>query len=126
MEDRGVVHVDIFGSQYTIKQGSEDSDYIVRVAAYVDQKMREINEKLPVASVAKVAVLTSLNLADELFKEREGKDARRPRARPPGEELAPPRGAARRRRVAQALVAAPRSLLDSFKAAAVLVGIRRS
>lgn len=73
MEEKGVVHVDIFGSQYTIKKGSEASDYIVRVAAYVDQKMREINEKLPVASVAKVAVLTSLNLADELFKEREGK-----------------------------------------------------
>ena len=73
MEDRGVVHVDIFGSQYTIKQGSEDSEYILRVAAYVDQKMREINEKLPVASVAKVAVLASLNLADELFKERDGK-----------------------------------------------------
>jgi cell division protein ZapA len=73
LEDKGVVQVDIFGSQYTIKQGSEDSAYIMRVAAYVDQKMREINEKLPVASVAKVAVLTSLNLADELFKERDGK-----------------------------------------------------
>ena len=73
MEEKGVVNVDIFGSQYTIRKGSEDSDYIVRVAAYVDQKMREINEKLPVASVAKVAVLTSLNLADELFKERDGK-----------------------------------------------------
>lgn len=73
MEEKGVVHVDIFGSQYTIRKGSEDSDYIVRVAAFVDQKMREINEKLPVASVAKVAVLTSLNLADELFKERDGK-----------------------------------------------------
>ena len=73
MEEKGVVHVDIFGSQYTIKKGSEDSEYIVRVAAYVDQKMREINDKLPVASVAKVAVLTSLNLADELFKERDGK-----------------------------------------------------
>ena len=73
MDDRGVVQVDIFGSPYTIKKGSEDPDYIVRVAAYVDSKMREINEKLPVASVAKVAVLTSLNLADELFKERDGK-----------------------------------------------------
>ena len=41
----GVVQVDIFGSQYTIKKGSEDSEYIARVAAYVDQKMREINER---------------------------------------------------------------------------------
>jgi cell division protein ZapA len=71
MEDRGVVQVDIFGSTYTIKKGEEDSDYIQRVAQYVDQKMREINDRLPVASVSKVAVLTSLNLADELFKERE-------------------------------------------------------
>ncbi len=73
MDDKGgVVQVDIFGSQYTIKQGSEDSEYIARVAAYVDQKMREINDRLPVASVSKVAVLASLNLADELFKERDG------------------------------------------------------
>lgn len=68
----GVVQVDIFGSQYTIKRGSGDPEYIARVAAYVDQKMREINERLPVASVSRVAVLASLNLADELFKEREG------------------------------------------------------
>jgi cell division protein ZapA len=71
VDDKGVVQVDIFGSQYTIKKGNEDPTYIARVAAYVDQKMREINERLPVASVSKVAVLTSLNLADELFKERE-------------------------------------------------------
>ncbi len=71
MEDKGVVQVDIFGSQYTIKKGTEDPSYIARVAKYVDAKMREINEKLPVASVSKVAVLTSLNLADELFKERD-------------------------------------------------------
>ncbi len=73
MDDKGgVVQVDIFGSQYTIRKGSEDPEYIARVAAYVDQKMREINERLPVASVSKVAVLASLNLADELFKERDG------------------------------------------------------
>jgi cell division protein ZapA len=71
-EKGGVVQVDIFGSQYTIRKGSEDPEYIARVAAYVDQKMREINDRLPVASVSKVAVLASLNLADELFKERDG------------------------------------------------------
>ena len=77
----------------------------MRVAAYVDQKMREINEKLPVASVAKVAVLTSLNLADELFKERDGKVPTTALDR-----LARARAAsrrARRRRVTERLVAAP-------------------
>jgi cell division protein ZapA (FtsZ GTPase activity inhibitor) len=32
--------------------------------------MREITEKLPVDSLSKVAILASLNIADELFKER--------------------------------------------------------
>jgi cell division protein ZapA len=70
MNGKNEVHVQIFGTGYTIR-GEEDQEYIQRVAAYVDQKMRDINEKLPVASLAKVAVLASLNLADELFRERE-------------------------------------------------------
>lgn len=70
MNDRNEVRVQIFGTGYTIR-GEADHEYIQRVAAYVDGRMREINEKLPVASLAKVAVLASLNLADELFRERE-------------------------------------------------------
>lgn len=70
MDEKNVVRVEIFGTDYTIR-GEEKQDYIREVAAYVDSKMREINERLPVASLAKVAVLTSLNLADELFKERQ-------------------------------------------------------
>ena len=70
MDERNEVRVQIFGTSYTIR-GEADQAYVQRVASYVDAKMREINEKLPVASVAKVAVLASLNLADELFRERE-------------------------------------------------------
>lgn len=71
MDDKNhEVRVQIFGTTYTIR-GEAEQAYVQRVAAYVDAKMRDINEKLPVASVAKVAVLASLNLADELFRERE-------------------------------------------------------
>ena len=70
MSESNEVRVQIFGTSYTIR-GEADQAYVQRVASYVDAKMREINEKLPVASVAKVAVLASLNLADELFRERE-------------------------------------------------------
>jgi cell division protein ZapA len=70
MNDKNEVRVQIFGTTYTIR-GEADPEHIQRVAATVDAKMREINEKLPVASVAKVAVLASLNLADELHRERE-------------------------------------------------------
>jgi cell division protein ZapA (FtsZ GTPase activity inhibitor) len=37
--------------------------------------MREITERLPVASLSKVAILASLNIADELFKERKGRES---------------------------------------------------
>lgn len=68
-DSKSLVQVQIFGHSYTIR-GEADQAYILEVAAYVDRKMREITEKLPVASLSKVAILASLNIADELFKER--------------------------------------------------------
>ncbi len=68
-ESQNVIKVQIFGGEYKIR-GEADPEYILEVARYVDSKMREINEKLSVASLGKVAILASLNLADELFKER--------------------------------------------------------
>ncbi len=69
MDSKNLVQVQIFGHSYTIR-GEAEQAYILEVAAYVDRKMREITEKLPVASLSKVAILASLNIADELFKER--------------------------------------------------------
>jgi len=74
MDGKNVVQVQIFGHSYTIR-GEADQGYILGVAAYVDRKMREITDKLPVASLSKVAILASLNIADELFKERAQRDA---------------------------------------------------
>lgn len=68
-DTKNVVQVQILGQQLSIR-GEADQAYILGVAGYVDRKMREITEKLPVASLSKVAILASLNIADELFKER--------------------------------------------------------
>jgi cell division protein ZapA len=75
MDPKNLVQVQIFGHSYTIR-GEADQEYILGVAAYVDRKMREITEKLPVASLSKVAILASLNIADELLKERAQRDSR--------------------------------------------------
>jgi cell division protein ZapA len=64
--------VTIFGSEYKIK--GADPDYIGEVAAYVDAKMRELERRLTSGSPAKIAILTSLNIADELFRERNERD----------------------------------------------------
>ena len=66
---RPPVQVQIFGDAYTLR-GDADPAYVLELAAYVDARMREVTDKLPVASAARVAVLASLNLADELFQER--------------------------------------------------------
>ena len=68
-DGKNVVQVQILGHQLTIR-GEDRQDYILAVAEYVDKKMREVTEKLPVASMSKVAILASLHIADELFKER--------------------------------------------------------
>jgi cell division protein ZapA len=70
---KNVVQVQILGQQLSIR-GEADQAYILGVATYVDRKMREITEKLPVASLSKVAILASLNIADELFKERASRE----------------------------------------------------
>ena len=60
MDTKTLVQVQIFGQNYTIR-GEAEQEYILGVAAYVDRKMHEITEKLPVTSISssmsKIAVL---------------------------------------------------------------------
>lgn len=74
--DAGSVRVNIFNHTYSLRSASGDGEQVVRVARLVDERMRMIASGLAVHDVAKIAVLTALNLADELeglrdFYERE-------------------------------------------------------
>jgi cell division protein ZapA len=60
------VKVTIFGEEYSIR-GYADTEYILRVADYVDKKMREIALNSKNRAPHKIAVLTALNLAGELM-----------------------------------------------------------
>ncbi|MDZ7344144.1 MAG: cell division protein ZapA [candidate division KSB1 bacterium] len=64
--------MNIYGAEYPIK-GDVDVDYIRQVAEYVDRKMREVDQTTAAKSSLKVAILAALNIADELFHEREEK-----------------------------------------------------
>ncbi|MCX5776486.1 MAG: cell division protein ZapA [Candidatus Firestonebacteria bacterium] len=66
-ENNNGVCVDIFGSEYVIK-GDGNSDYTKEIANYVDSKMKEISINTSNVSSLKVAILTALNLADEIYK----------------------------------------------------------
>ena len=69
MEDKKTLRVNIYGTEYPIR-GIADEEYILKVAEYVDAKMREIDQKVAVKSALKVAILAALNVTDELFRER--------------------------------------------------------
>ena len=59
-----MVQVEIFGQSYNLR-GAGDSDYLSDLAAYVDRKMREVSESTSTVDSLKVAILASLNIADE-------------------------------------------------------------
>ncbi|NLB51632.1 MAG: cell division protein ZapA [Syntrophomonadaceae bacterium] len=67
------VMVEIFGEEYTVK-GTENPEYIQMLASYVDRRMKMIQQRNPNLSNTKLAVLTALNLADELNKLQEDYD----------------------------------------------------
>jgi len=71
-DGKNVVQVQILGQQLPLRTEADPS-YTMELAEFVDTKMREVTKMLPVASVSKVAILASLNIADELFKERANK-----------------------------------------------------
>lgn len=62
----GRVDVEIFGKVYTVR-GDKDPDYVRRVAEFVDRKMREIAQVTDTISTSRIAILASLNIADELM-----------------------------------------------------------
>ena len=60
------VVVKIFGEEYPIT-GVGDPDHIIRIAEYVDAKMREVARISRSKARDKVAILTALTLASELL-----------------------------------------------------------
>jgi len=76
MEDKNKttkVTVEIFNEEYVVR-GEENPDYIDMLATYVDRRMKMVQKRNPNLSSTKIAVLTALNLADELNKLQEDYD----------------------------------------------------
>jgi len=65
-----LVEIKVFGQTYTVKTDAEE-DYIREVAKYVNEKMEEILKKTKSVSTLNVAILTALNVADDLLREKE-------------------------------------------------------
>lgn len=66
----GSVRVEIFDQVYNLR--GSDADYILKLAEYVDMKMRAVSEQTATVDSVRLAVLAALNIADEyhLLKRR--------------------------------------------------------
>src|SRR5437868_7039490 len=71
LEDK--IPVKIFGQPYEILGNTSESLYYNSLARFVESKMKEIQDSANIVSSQKIAVLAALNIADELFRERENK-----------------------------------------------------
>ena len=70
-----VVRVEICGQRYAIRS-SLDERYVQELAAYVADKMRLASDTTPNSDIMRLAILTTLNLADEVFRCRDGERRR--------------------------------------------------
>jgi cell division protein ZapA len=62
------VDVEIFGQTFRVATGDATPAYILRLAAYVDQRMRSITETAKTVPMHRLAMLTALNIADDFLK----------------------------------------------------------
>lgn len=61
------VRVNILGQTYNIK-GDAAPEYIMQLADYVNEKVEEVSSNIGGANSLQVAILVSLNIADEYFQ----------------------------------------------------------
>lgn len=62
------IRIEIYNQTYSIRSIDGDSEYIMRLAEYVDGKMREISSKTLTVDSLKVAILAALQVADEFHR----------------------------------------------------------
>ena len=70
MAEPRIVNIDVHGQRYPIRT-TLDPAYVQELAAFVDRKMALALEASPSSDMLGLAVLTALNVADELFRMRD-------------------------------------------------------
>ena len=72
IQDSDPTRVNIYGRTYSLR-GHSDPGYLEELAAVVDRKMREVAEVTGTADTLKVAILASLNIADDYLQASRGR-----------------------------------------------------
>jgi cell division protein ZapA len=79
--------VEIFGQKLGLRADGDETR-LQELARFVDERMREVANRSSSVDTVKIAVLTALNIADELYEEREtDQDARQQKLEKQAERL---------------------------------------
>ncbi len=68
-----VTNVTIFGREYPLSS-DESPEYTIRVADFVDRKMSEIASEQNLGDPTKVAIMTALDIADQLLRRQDKRE----------------------------------------------------
>jgi cell division protein ZapA len=82
----GSVRVEIFDQVYNLR--GSDAEYILRLAEYVDGKMRAVSQQTATVDSVRLAVLAALNIADEYHLLKRRLEEASPEARQRASKLA--------------------------------------
>jgi cell division protein ZapA len=67
------IQVEIFGQTYALK-GGNDPQRVRDLAAYLNARMKDVQKSTGISDGYRVAILTALNIADELHRLRSQQD----------------------------------------------------
>lgn len=70
---KNTVKIELLGTSFLIASHDE-IDYLEKIVTILEEKIREVEIKMPFSDPLKIALLTSLNLIDELVKQKEKPD----------------------------------------------------
>ncbi len=65
--DSQAVKVTLFGRQYAVR-GHGSRDYVEKLVEFINDRSEKISEKTGIVSTIDIAILTLLNVTDELFE----------------------------------------------------------
>ena len=65
------IKVTILGKQYPLRVDDSEEENMVRIARFVDEKLRQYKNELTKQPDSTVMILTALSIAEELFEERQ-------------------------------------------------------
>jgi cell division protein ZapA len=70
---KNVLYVQIMGHEYPVEASADEELYVNRLAQFIQERMTELKDESKVIDSYKLAVLTAMNIADELFRLQETK-----------------------------------------------------